>query len=262
MRSVARHLRTEKVLPLAVFIACIGTPLCPLCGSTSATSRPVSEVGSQTATLTPAARRLIDELRAAEQASGVKRVAFDAAGNVTFVMLSTNTATDENLTVLKEFRRLNRVKINCSFARITPQGLAELGNLAHLETLELRGANPRIDPHFGMAFSRLNALISLRIEFSRVDPQAIELLNWRTVKALALTDDADFTDRDLARLAGSLDSIEELDVSRTGLTDASLPALSRLHALKKLIVRRTGITGEGVRRARFPNHVEVVGAGR
>ncbi|HXE52593.1 MAG TPA: hypothetical protein VN541_06225 [Tepidisphaeraceae bacterium] len=59
----------------------------------------------------------------------------------------------------------------------------------------------------------------------------------------------------------ALNSVSELELSRTGVDNSCLESLSQLSSLKRLIVRQTAVTADGVRKSALAGRVEVVGAG-
>lgn len=118
--------------------------------------------------------------------------------------------------------------------RITDSGLAILGRLPELRTLDLT-----MSP--GYAFAQDDRGTRL------TDAALVHVAKLRDLEELQLND-VPITDAGLARLAG-LANLRHLDLSGTRITDASLPLLeSSFPALESLAIERTEVTNVAARR--------------
>jgi len=158
------------------------------------------------------------------------------------VSLRGSGVTDKCVDDLVRIRHLRSFGLNNT--SITPRGLKHLSRSKTLQSLSLYGACIG-DAHVQQLqqFPNLRFLQIVRTSVSDVGMQAIgSLVNLRTLDIMvapAVTDNG-------IRSLGHLKDLVKLTVLQTRLTDGSLPAISRLHALKVLILDGHPITDAGL----------------
>lgn len=208
-----------------------------------------------------AARELIKELQAEGERSGVKRLRYDASGRIASILLSSSSATESNLTVLRHFPSLTSLTVNCPTAYIGNGGLSAIAEVRSLEELRLRGASASIGRDFGVAIAHLKGLSHLSIQEIDVDPAFLDSLTTLTaLRTLAITYSPSVSDSHITRIVRGAPHIQELDISGTSVTDDCLADLANSAQLRRLIVWHTQITAAAIRRSKIPQTVEVIGA--
>ena len=150
-------------------------------------------------------------------------------GEVASLRLVKTSISDEGLEQLKELnlRHLEYTRARGP-GRLTDQGLAHVGALTQLESLELPDSDVS-----DAGVKHLEGLTNLR-----------SLVLWRTR----------ITDAGLEHFKG-LTKLENLDIYEAAITDAGLEHLRSLKNLRTLELKRTDVTEEGVKKLRgaLPN---------
>ncbi len=137
--------------------------------------------------------------------------------------------------------------------RLDDVGLAHVGRLYDLESLEIRGRGAGEDRTItGAGIAHLQNLINLRklsirgAEIDDVSLAALADLEYLEELDLSLTP---IGDAGLAHLEG-LKSLRTLHLSATNVTDAGLAHLERLPALRRVLLNSTRVTDAGLDRLR------------
>jgi len=203
---------------------------------------------------------ILHVLKEAESSTGIHRLGYDADGKLTSIFLSSAIANDDNIRALSAVSEVTCIRVSGSWSGISAEALGELRHLKHLERLELRYANRRVTMDFGMALARITSLRTLTITGSEMDLAAANFLcALPNLTTLQLKSTRDLTDANVVALA-QLAQLEELDLSYTGISNASLDVLATLPHLKRLSVFGTKVTEEGVLQSKLAGKVAVQGA--
>lgn len=203
---------------------------------------------------------LIADLRDWEERTGRRSLIY-TDNHLTGIILFAALATDENLRALPAAApELKYLRISGSWSRISPESLAELGRLKHLEKLEFRYANRQMSIEYGMALSHCQSLKTLSISGCELDSGMIGFLaTLPNLTTLQLRSTRELTDAYAFALAG-LPTVEELDLSYTRISDAALDLLATMPGLKRLNVTGTRVTEEGVQSSGLLGKAQVKGA--
>ncbi|HET6250403.1 MAG TPA: hypothetical protein VFE47_22135 [Tepidisphaeraceae bacterium] len=205
-----------------------------------------------------AAVLLLRKLDALTIEQRVARVKYDSAGRPTLIVLPNEYATDANISMLDQFPTLVQVKIVCARGPILTDSMAHIGKLPALRELNIAGSPPAITLDVARAIARNGTLRALSLDAGRISSPALQVFaHLPELRRIDIRSDPDFDDAKAALLSG-FNRIEELDLSGTNVTDGCLPALAKLPALKRLVVRSTRISQEGIAAAGFPVGTVVV----
>ena len=149
--------------------------------------------------------RLISDLKDQEAETRVPRLGYDADGNVVYVALTSERATDENVRLLPRFSHLSRVWIHCPRKPISPEAFASLSKIGELE--ELRIDNVSVDlsgTAYGSTLAKIETLKSLHVMWSRVDREFLfTLTRLPGLKHLSIRSTKRWTTRTSASCAGA-----------------------------------------------------------
>lgn len=162
--------------------------------------------------------------------------------------------TDRFVDDLLSFERLSSLKL--IETSITAKGLAKLAKSKTLQHLTLYGADVS-DAHLEQV-PRIPNLEYLQIFRAPVTDVGIESLGSMTrLRQLDLFEVRAVTDCGVQQL-GDLVNLEQLQMVQTGATDASMPTISKMVALKLLRLDGHPITDDGIRHLTTLNRLEVL----
>ena len=184
--------------------------------------------------------------------------------------------TDETLAVLKDCRRLTRLRLTRT--RVTNEGLAQLAHLGSLDDLSLMGA-PVTDAVFdnlkdcpitglelnftnisdeGMArVKRYKQLHGLGLSFSRVGDAGLEhLRGLKELRTLNVSRQP-ITAKGVAALK-DLPGLDWVNLSATPLDDAAMQQVAELRQVRLLVVRDMNITDGGLKRLHAATQFEEI----
>lgn len=156
--------------------------------------------------------------------------------------------TDADLVHLKGLPNLR--ELHLGMTQVTNVGLANLSELANLQTLELVGRREKLTT-MGLAhLKNLKDLRSLTVTYTINDGGLAHLKNFKRLRSLDLTY-MDITDEDLHEVKGLTDLETLLLFSDSRVTDAGMKNLGGLRSLRVFILgsspaHRNQITDEGL----------------
>ncbi len=164
---------------------------------------------------------------------------------------SESNVSDAALAPLAELSRLEI--LDFSKTGVTDEGLRKLAKLRWLTRLNLTAT--KVSSSSLPALAEFRTLESLLLGGTGVGDEGLESLGkLAALKTLSLAG-TKVTDAGVARLEPLAASIEELYLYDLKLTDASCKLFERMPKLKRLVIRRTGITDEAANRLgeKLPN---------
>jgi len=215
-------------------------------------------------------------LNGAEQPLTASSVLPAARFALTGVEVKGPKVTDETLAVLKDCRRLTRLRLTRT--RVTNEGLAQLGHLGSLNDLSLMGA-PVTDAVFdnlkdcpitglelnftnisdeGMArVKRYKQLHGLGLSFSRVADAGLEhLRGLKELRTLNVSRQP-ITATGVAALK-DLPGLDWVNLSATPLDDAAMQQVAELRQVRLLVIRDMNITDAGLKRLHAATQFEEI----
>lgn len=173
--------------------------------------------------------------------------------SVTGLHLYETNVTDAGLAHLKDVNNLGH--INLSQTGITDAGLVHLTGMTKLHFLILNDTKVSDEgiARLKKALPRLEvekqSKVQLDSEKAIQKAGGILMSDQSHLTGIELTRNSDFTDTELKKLEGPLnvwkDSLTDINLAGTGISDLGLKSLSSLHKLKTLDVRGTKVTSAG-----------------
>jgi len=204
--------------------------------------------------------KLLKDLEQLGKERRIELVTYDSLHDPTAIALPSPASTEENLRILQELPSLTSVKIYCAANPISADAMLSLAKLPKLRELIIRGAYPKITDDVGMTLRFLSANLEvLEVRYAVIDRAALEsLAALPKLRSLRISAQPGFGDAEVALLQ-HLSVLEELYLSGTNVTDASLPYFAAIPRLKKLVLNRTKVTPAGLSSSKLLSRVHVDG---
>ncbi|MCC7292118.1 MAG: hypothetical protein IT449_08680 [Phycisphaerales bacterium] len=158
--------------------------------------------------------------------------------------LSESNVSDAALAPLAELTRLEI--LDFSKTGLTDEGLRKLAKLRWLTRVNLTGT--KVSSSSLPVLAEFRTLETLLLGGTGVGDEGLEALGKLTALRTLSLASTKVTDAGVARLGPLAASIEELYLYDLKLTDASCKLFERMPKLKRLVIRKTGITEEATQR--------------
>lgn len=163
--------------------------------------------------------------------------------SLTELWLGSCNFSDAACASLSSLNNLKHLYVGFS-SGVTGAGLAKLGALTGLEKISLAGTS--LDRTGARMFLGMKQLTEIDASHTSLDSEAMVCLkDMFSLRELDLFGCENVGDRGLAALA-NLEQLEDLDLSRTGVTGRGLMHLGSLKKLRHLKLSRTGVTDDGL----------------
>ena len=209
--------------------------------------------------VSPEAENLIKAVEKLGKERSLEFVTYNSLHYPITVILPSTAPTEKNLQLLAQIPSLTSIKIFCAPDPIRADAMLSLSKLPKLRELIIRGYYPKLTEGVGTTLKSLRSLEVFEVRYASIDRGALDALaTLPKLRSLRISAQSDLGDAEAASLQ-HFSNLEELNLSDTNVTDASLRYFASMPRLKHLVLSRTKITAAGISASQLSRHVQVEG---